>query len=80
MQRVDRPPINPDIWSVAVGLQETFSAIVASLAQALKLPKEELVYVATMRLDMVGDCRRHDLTATLQAEFAQRMFAELMLA
>ena len=80
MQRVDRPPIKPNIWSIAVQLHKTFAAIVTGLAQALQFPEKELVGVAVMRLDMVNDRRRHDLAATLQAEFAERVFAELMRA
>jgi hypothetical protein len=80
MQGVDRPPIEPNIWSIAIQLHKALTGIVASLAQALQLPKEELVWVTIMRLDVICDRRRHDLAATLQAEFTERVFSELMRA
>jgi hypothetical protein len=80
VQRIDRPPIKPNIWSIAIQLHKAFAGIVARLTQALQLTKKELVWVTAMGFNMVSNRRRHDLAATLQAEFAQRMFAELMLA
>ena len=80
MKRVDRPPIKPNIWSIAVQLHKTFAAIVTGLAQALQFPEKEHVRIAAMRLDVICDRRRHDRAATREAELAQRMFAQLMLA
>jgi hypothetical protein len=79
MQRVDRPPIKPNIWSIAVQLHKAFAGIVTRLTRALQLAEEELVWIAAMGFNMIRDRRRNDLAATLQAEFAERVLAELML-
>jgi hypothetical protein len=80
MQRVDRPPIEPNVWSIAVQLHKAFAGIVTRLTQALQFPEEELVWVTAMRLDLIRDRRRHDLAAAFQTKLAERVFAELMLA
>jgi hypothetical protein len=80
MQRVDRPPIKPNIRRIAVQLDKAFAGIVTRLTQALQLTEKELVWVTAMRLDVIRNRRWHDLAATLQTEFAERVFAELMLA
>ena len=49
-------------------------------ANAPGIAEKELVGVTAVRLDVIRDRRRHDLAATLQAEFAERVFAELMRA
>jgi hypothetical protein len=79
MQRIKWPTIQTDIRRVTVDFQEAFAAIVARLAQALQLPEEELIRVATMRLDMIRDRRRHHLAAA-EAEPAKGMLTQLMLA
>ena len=67
MQRVDRPPIKPNIRRIAVQLDKAFAGIVTRLTQALQLTEKELVWVTAMRLDVIRDRRWHDLAATLQA-------------
>jgi hypothetical protein len=79
MQRVKWPTVQTDVRRVTVDFQEAFAAIMARLAQALQLSKEELIRVSTMRLDMIGDRRWHHLAAT-EAELAQRVVTQLMLA
>jgi hypothetical protein len=80
MQRINWPTIQADVRRITVNFHEALTAIVARLAQTLQLAQEELVGVAMMRFNVVSDRCWHDLAATLQAEFAERMFAELMLA
>ena len=64
MQRVDRPPIKPNIKRIAVQLDKAFAGIVTRLTQALQLTKEELVWVTAMRLDVIRDARRHPVART----------------
>jgi hypothetical protein len=80
MQRIYRPTIQADVRRIPVNFHEALTAIVARLAQTLQLAQEELVWVTAMRLDVIRDRRWHYLAATLQAEFAERVFAELMRA
>jgi hypothetical protein len=79
MQWIKWPTIQADVRRVAVDFQEAFAAIVARLAQALRLPKEKLVHVAMMRRDMIRDRRRPHLAAA-EAELAKGMLPQLMLA
>jgi hypothetical protein len=79
MKRIDWPAVQADVGGVTVDFQEAFAAIVARLAQALQLPKEELVHVAMMRLDMIRNPRRHHLAAA-EAEPTKGMLTQLMLA
>ena len=58
-------------------LDKPLSAVVATLAEALERTKPEFVDVAVMRLDVIADCRRLD-DAALKAEFAQRVFEQLV--
>jgi hypothetical protein len=79
MVRVQRPPIEANIGAETARLDEPLRTIVAVLAQALKRAKPKLVNVAVMRLDVIADGRWLD-DASLGAELAQRMFAQLVLA
>jgi hypothetical protein len=77
MTRVQGPPIQTDIGGETARLDEPLGTVVATLAQALERAEPEFVDVAVMRLDVVADFRRRDDSA-LQAERAQRMFAQLV--
>jgi hypothetical protein len=70
---VQRPTIEPDILMVTVQLDLLLGAVVATLAQTLKWPREKFHAVATVRLDMVADLSRHN-SAGLEAVLTQRMF------
>ena len=77
MARVQRHAIKANIGAETVRLNEPLRGVVAALAQALERTEPEFVDVAVMRLDVIADCRRRDDSA-LQAERAQRMFAQLV--
>jgi hypothetical protein len=79
MARIKWPTVHTDVRRVAVDFQEALAAIMARLAQALQLPKEELVNVSLMRLDMVRNRRWHHLAAA-EAEPTKGMFTQLMQA
>ena len=79
MQRIKWPTVQTNVRRVTVDFQKALAAIVATLTQALQLPKEELIRVSTMWLDVIRDRRRHHLAAA-EAEPAKGMFAQLMQA
>src|SRR5215472_2110814 len=61
---------------MAAFVDQALAAVVARLAQRLKLAEDERVPVAAMRHDVVGDCcRRGD--AVRKAHHAERMLAQL---
>jgi hypothetical protein len=79
MQRIKWPAVEADIRRVAIDFQEALAAIMTRLAQALQLPKEELIRVSTVWLDVIRDRRRHHL-APAKTKPAKGMVTQLMLA
>ena len=74
--RICRPSVVIDVVRVAAFVEQALAAVVARLAQRLKLAEDERVPVAAMRHDVVGDCcRRGD--AVRKAHHAGRMLAQL---
>jgi hypothetical protein len=60
--RVKRVAVEPNVRAEAALLDEALPAVVALLAQALKLAEPELVEVTAMRFDVIADRRRHGQT------------------
>jgi hypothetical protein len=76
MSRIDGPAIEPDIRNITVQLEVALAVLVTRLTKRLELAEIELVHVAMVRLDVVGDARRrHD--PAIKAEFAERVLQEL---
>ena len=74
--RICRPSVVIDVVRVAAFIEQALAAVVARLAQRLKLADDECVPVAAMRHDVVGGrCRRGD--AVRKAHHAKRMLAQL---
>jgi predicted metal-dependent HD superfamily phosphohydrolase len=78
MIRVERPAVEANVRAEPARLDEPLRGVVAMLAQTYERTEPEFVDVAAMRFDVIADCRRLD-DAALQAEFAQRMLAQLVL-
>jgi hypothetical protein len=57
---IELPAIEANIGSEPVELNESLRAVVAVLAEAHERAEPELVKVAMVRLDVVGDLRRRD--------------------
>ena len=78
MTRIQRPAVGTDRVIKAAVLGELLAAVVARSAQGLQLSAPELVNVAVVRVNVVGDLR-HCYLAVGEAEPALRFSSELML-
>jgi hypothetical protein len=79
MALVQGPPVGANIKPEPALLDEPFRRIVTRLAQAHKRPEPEFINVASMRLDVITDCRRRD-DAAIQTELAERLLEQLVLS
>jgi hypothetical protein len=78
MGRIEREAIGADVGHIAMVLQELLGAVVALLTERLKFTEPELIPIAAMRFDMVGNaCQRSSSSG--QAEPTQRFHTQLML-
>jgi hypothetical protein len=76
---VQRPTVQSDVRAKPARLDKSFRRIVTPLAQAHERTEPEFIDIAAVGLDVVTDfCRRDD--AALQAELAERMREQLLLA
>ena len=57
MPRIERPPVGPNVRTVAALLDLFLGAIVTRLTQRLQPPQHEFVAIAVVRLNVVADCR-----------------------
>jgi hypothetical protein len=71
--------VEPDVAAVTIQLNLTLGAVVTAFAQRLQLAQPEFIEIAMVRLDMVDDGGQLD-QAALRAEFAQRVFLQLVAA
>jgi hypothetical protein len=61
MPRIDWPVIQSDIRCVTIQLEVALAILVTRLVERLELTEKELVQIAVVRLDVVGDRRwRHN--------------------
>src|SRR6185369_150636 len=73
---VCRPPVCPDVGPEAPRFLILLAALMAVTAQGLQRTQPELIPVATVRLDVVGDHRRHHM-ALVQTMLAQGVHLHL---
>ena len=78
MIRIEWPTIEPDIRAKTARLDEPLSAVMTSLAERLEWTEPEFVDIATMRLDVIADCRGHD-DAALQTIRTKRVCEQLVV-
>jgi hypothetical protein len=79
MVRVGWIAVGIELELEAVPLKALLAAVVARRAQGLQLPQSKKIVIAAVRLSVIRNGCGRDLAAC-QAEFAQRLDAQLLCA
>jgi hypothetical protein len=78
MATVERQAILANVAAVAFSVRSPF-AVMAGFAERLQTAGSEFIPVASVRLNVIGDCRGRDTTG-LEAGGAERFDRKLMVA